>query len=61
MVCGAVDVFMEFVVCDWSCAVEFTNYGRLHWGMDNCRLYNYFSGFAESWLKGVYVCSDDPC
>ena len=34
--------------CDWSSAVEFTNYREPHWGIDNYRLFNYFSDFAEN-------------
>jgi len=32
-----------------------------HWGIGNYRLLNYPSDFAETWLKGVYVCQDDAC
>ena len=35
MVSGIVYVFLGFLVHDWSCAVEFTNYGVPHWGIDN--------------------------
>ena len=38
--------------------VEFTNYGGPHWGIDNYRLFNYLSDFAEHWLKGVYMCQN---
>ena len=48
------------VVHDWSyCAVEFTNYGRPHWSIDNYRLFNYLSDFAENWLDGVFLCQND--
>jgi len=50
-----------FAVCDWSCAVEFTNYGGPYWGIDNNRPFNYLSDFAENWLKGFYMCQDDTC
>jgi len=30
-------------------------------GIDNYRLFNYLSDFAEIWLKGVYVYQDDTC
>jgi len=33
--------------------------GGPHWGIDNYRLFNYLSYFAENWLKGVYMCQDD--
>ena len=39
-----------------------------HWGIDNDRLFNYLSDFAEDWLKdvymclqGVYMCQNDTC
>jgi len=38
MISGIVYLFLGFVVHDWSCAVELTNYGGPHWGIDNCRL-----------------------
>jgi len=34
IVSGIVYVFMGSVVRDWSCAVEFTNYGGPYWGID---------------------------
>jgi len=36
-------------------------YGGPHWGIDNYKLFNYLSDFAEIWLEGVYVCQDDTC
>jgi len=59
MVSGFVYIFMGSVVRDWSCAVEFTNYGGPHWGVDNYRLLNYLADFAENWLKGV--CKVSTC
>jgi len=41
--------------------VEFTNYGGPHWGIDNYRLFDYLSVFAETWLKGIYMCWEDTC
>jgi len=35
--------------------------GGAHWGIDNCRLFNYLSDLADNWLKGVYMCQDDTC
>jgi len=32
-----------------------------HWGINNCRLFNYLSDFAEDWLKCVYMCQNDTC
>jgi len=61
MVSGIVYVFMGFVARNWSCAVEFTNYGRPHCGIDNYRPFNYISDFAENWLNNVYLCQDDTC
>ena len=29
--------------------------GGGQWGIDNYRLFNYLSDFAENWLKGVYI------
>ena len=50
---------MGLTVRDWSCAVEFTNFGGgVHWGIDNYRSFNYLSDFAEKWLKGVYNSED---
>jgi len=49
------------VVHDRSSAAEFTNYGGPHWVIDNYRLFNYLSDFAENWLKGVYMYQDDTC
>jgi len=50
-------VFLGFVVHDWSCAAEFSNYG----GIAIDRLLNYLSDFAENWLKSVYMCQNDTC
>jgi len=63
MVSGIVYVFhfLGFVVRDWLCVIEFTNCGGPHWGIENYRLFNYLSYFAENWLKGVYLCQDDTC
>ena len=48
MVSGIVYDFLGFVDwCDWSCAVEFTNYEGPHSGIDNYRPFNYLSDFAE--------------
>jgi len=57
IVSGIVYVFMRSVAHDWSGADQFTNYG----GIDNYRMFNYLSYFAENWLKGVYMCQDDTC
>ena len=35
--------------------------GGPHWGIDNYRQFNYLSGFAENWLKCVYMCQDETC
>jgi len=51
MVSGIVYVFLGFVVHDWSCAVELTNYRGPHWAIDNYRPFNYLSDFAGNWLK----------
>ena len=61
MVSGIVYVFLGFVVHDWSCAVELTNYRGPHWAIDNYRPFNYLSDFAGNWLKGVYEYQDDIC
>jgi len=43
--------------CDWSGAVEFTNYGGPTGALTvNYRLFNYLPDFAENWPKGVYRC-----
>ena len=44
--------------CDWYCALEFMG---VHWGINNYRLFNYLSDFAENRLKGVYMYQDDTC
>jgi len=36
------------VVPDWSGAAEFTNNEGPHWGIDNYRLVNYLTDFAEN-------------
>ena len=61
MVSGIIYVFMGFVGRDWSCAVEFIDYEGPHWCIDNYRLFNYLSDFAENRLKGVCMCQDDTC
>jgi len=60
-VTGNLYAFLGFVVHGWSRGVEFTNYGRPHWDIDDYRLFNYISDFAETWLKGLYMCQDDTC
>ena len=59
MVSGVVYVFLWLVIrdwCDWSSAVERTNYWGSHWGIDNYRLFNYLFDFCRNWLKSVYMC-----
>ena len=51
---GIVNVFLGFVVHDWSFADEFNNYGGPT-TIDNYRPFNYLSDFAENWSKGVYM------
>jgi len=46
---------MKLVVCDWSCAAEFTNDGGPHWGIENYRPFDYLSDVAENWLEDVYM------
>jgi len=48
MVSGIAYAFMGFVALDWSCAGVLTNYGGPHWGIDNYKLFNYLSDFAEN-------------
>jgi len=60
MVSGIVYVFLGFVVHDWSCALELTNYGGGDPpGIDNYRPLDYLSDFAENWLKGLCMYQDD--
>jgi len=49
MVSGIAYVFYGICVHDWSCSVEFTNYGGPHWCIDNHRWFNYLSDFAVNW------------